>query len=102
MDGKVQLGNGKEVKVYQHGQAFVHKLELKDALYVPSFSLSLVSVSKLDAPGISTIFDANSCQIYHTAIKEPIITTVPTNGLYYINNNTPFSLAAAPAKPPQE
>jgi hypothetical protein len=84
----------------QYGQAFIENLELKNALYIPSFSLSLVSVSKLELQGISVIFNANSCHIYNTTTKETIVNTVSTNGLSYIDN-TPSSFAAVTTKPPR-
>lgn len=99
MGGKVRLGDGKEVKIMQHGQAFIKNSELKNALYVPSFSLSLVSVSKLALQRISATFNANSCHIYNTTTKETIVNAVSTNGSYYIDD-APSSFAAVTTKQP--
>jgi hypothetical protein len=84
----------------QYGQAFIENLELKNALYIPSFSPSLVSVSKLALQRISITFNANSCHIYNTTTKETIVNTVSTNGLSYIDN-TPSSFAAVTTNPPR-
>lgn len=88
-----------EVGIIWHGKAIIGNLELKNALYVSSFTLSLVSVSKLALQGISVTFNANHCNVYNTKTKETIANSVSRNGLYYIDGSQP--LFAAIAKTPR-
>ena len=38
---------------------------LKNTLYVPDASIHLISVGKLGDAGFKTIFDAETCKIFH-------------------------------------
>jgi hypothetical protein len=84
INGSVKLGDGKVLQVDSIGTAFVGLLELTNALYLPLFTITLVSVNKLTLQNITSTFSPTSCQVTDAATHEVIVEMQSTNGLYFL------------------
>jgi hypothetical protein len=84
INGSVKLGDGKVLQVDSLGTAFVGLLEFTNALYLPLFTISLMSVNKLTLQNITSTFSPTSCQVTDVATHEVIVETQSTNGLYFL------------------
>ena len=59
--------------------------ELKHALYVPSFHLTLISVHQLDKAGLYTVFKNGTCKIKTTKKRKVVLTGSHKNDLYHLD-----------------
>jgi hypothetical protein len=63
---EIRLGDGHVVHAFYHGLVELHVDLIVDALYVPEFNLSLLSVRNLDRSGIDTRFNNNAAHFFHS------------------------------------
>jgi transposase InsO family protein len=78
----VKMGDDNGVHVGEVGRTYIGSLEM-DALFVPQFRISLVSVSKLAKQGLRTTFDSTGCRVTNTA-EEVVLDAKEENGIYVI------------------
>jgi hypothetical protein len=63
---EIRLGDGHVVHAFYHGLVELHVDLIVDALYVPEFQLSLLSIRCLDRSGIDTRINNDAAHFYHT------------------------------------
>jgi hypothetical protein len=63
---EIRLGDGHVVHAFYHGLVELHVDLIVDALYVPEFHLSLLSVRNLDRSGIDTRINNNAAHFFHS------------------------------------
>jgi transposase InsO family protein len=78
----VQMGDDNGVQVGEAGKTHISSLEM-DALFVPQFRISLVSVSKLAKQGLRTTFDSAGCRVTNKA-GEIVLDAKEKDGIYVI------------------
>lgn len=83
-DITVKLGDSNTVHVSQRGVAVINNVKLQ-ALFVPEFRISLLSVSQLDLLGYDTIISNGVCTILKD--KEPVLLAPQVDGLYKIQHS---------------
>jgi hypothetical protein len=63
---EIRLGDGHVVHAFYHGLVELHVDLIVDALYVPEFQLSLLSVRRLDCSGIDTRINNDTAHLFHS------------------------------------
>jgi hypothetical protein len=63
---EIRLGDGHVVHAFYHGLVELHVDLIVDALYVPEFQLSLLSIRCLDRSGFDTRINNDAAHFYHT------------------------------------
>jgi hypothetical protein len=63
---EIRLGDGHVVHAFYHGLVELHVDLIVDALYVPEFQLSLLSVRSLDRSGIDTRINNDAAHLFHS------------------------------------
>lgn len=79
----VKLGDHNKVHVSQQGIAIIDGVQL-DALFVPEFRISLLSVSQLDKLGFHTSMANSLCTISKSKDAVPTLVAPQIDGLYRI------------------
>lgn len=80
------MGDGNAVQVTKAGRTHIGLLEV-EALFVPQFRISLISVSKLAAKNLQTTFNQSGCTITNlNANGQIVLTGKLRNGLYLTPN----------------
>lgn len=79
----VKLGDHSRVHVTQQGTIVINNFQL-EALFLPQFRISLLSVSQLDRSAYHTSFADNLCTILKNG--KPILTAPGVEGLYRFRN----------------
>ena len=69
------------------------RILLKDVLYAPSMSLTLVSISRIAAAGYATLFRDTSCRIYD--VQRELVGEIPVGGGLYRVHHPPVDESAA-------
>lgn len=92
---KVTLGDDTDIEVTQKGSVTINTITFT-ALYIPSFTLNLISVSQLDKLGYAAIFGSKSVLIYNT-LMQPAIAGQLAGGLYWVSGNKTDETAIAMA-----
>jgi hypothetical protein len=80
----IKLGDGKTVIAKYGGFIMLGQLTVQ-ALYVPAFKVSLISVSCLDTSGLCTTFEQSTCSITAGHNKELLFTGILRNGIYVLS-----------------
>jgi hypothetical protein len=81
----IELGDDNKVTVSYHGQVNISQEYEVNALYTPTFRLSLLSINQLDTDGYTSTFGLSKCSISSPSI------TIPgnrVNDLYIISPAT--------------
>lgn len=78
----IKLGDHHVVQAQEKGIVIIRNLEL-EALLVPEFRLSLLSIRQLDKLGYSSTFENGKCTI--SKDKKTVLIAPETQGLYLIN-----------------
>jgi len=99
----IELGNDNTVSVTHHGLVDATQGYEIDALYTPTFRLSLFSINQLDYTGSTATFGGGKCSI--SSPQSPItITGHRVNDLYFISPtasaHTASTLDGLPSTPP--
>ena len=81
------------IQVDQIGRICIGFLEI-EALFVPQFRISLISVSKLAAMGPQTIFDNTDCSVFNSN-GQVFLKAYLKNGLYLASKGYDTQKAAA-------
>ena len=85
------MGDGNAVQVTMAGRTHIGLLEI-EALFVPQFRISLISVSKLAATNLQTTFDQSGCTITN-ADGQIILSAKQRSGLYLTSNQCENTMA---------
>jgi transposase InsO family protein len=83
------MGDDNGVRVEEAGKTCIGDLEM-DALFVPQFRISLISVSKLAKQGLQTIFDSTGCRIINDA-DEIMLDAKEEDGIYVIDTGREYA-----------
>jgi len=81
----IELGNDNKVTACHHGLVNVSQEYKVNALYMPTFRLSLLSINQLDSAGYTSTFEPSKCSISSPSIT---ITGNRVNDLYIISPAT--------------
>ena len=76
----------------------VNRITLNKAMFVPSSSVSLLSVSRFDKAGCRIEFANGKCKISDAKTNEIILTGTMRKNLYYLDNLTPDATLEVPTK----
>ncbi|OJA09499.1 hypothetical protein AZE42_11638 [Rhizopogon vesiculosus] len=77
-DVKLNLPNGESQTM----------VTLKNALYVPNMTYTLISTNHITAAGFSIVFEDKTCKLLSPPPKQAVIAIIPhINGLYSISAN---------------
>lgn len=82
-DVVIKLGNHSKIRVTEQGIVMINGVRL-EALFVPQFRISLLSVSQLDKLGFHTAFSNSLCVISKSG--ESIIVAPEVGGLYRVQS----------------
>ena len=93
VDVLIRMGDGNAVQVTKAGRTHIGPLEI-EALFVPQFRISLISVSKLAETNLQTTCNQSGCTIANTNGRI-ILTAKQRHGLYLTPNQ--FENASAMA-----
>ena len=79
----IKLGDGKIIKSTKGGMVKIRNILLQ-ALYVPAFRVSLISVSCLGKTGFKTVFERDLCIVKDTRSQQAILSGKTENGIYIL------------------
>ena len=89
----IRMGDDTTIQVDQVGRTCIGFLEI-EALFVPQFRISLISVSKLALTGLRTIFDNIDCSVFNSD-GQVFLKACLKNGLYLASKGYDTQKAAA-------
>ena len=87
------MGDDTTIQVDQVGRTCIGFLEI-EALFVPQFCISLISVGKLALTGLRTIFDNIDCSVFNSD-GQVFLKAYLKNGLYLASKGYDTQKAAA-------